>query len=221
MRFIQYMFVFFLLRNPTEVIAKYLRKKNIENDLFDSTPVPSLVSNHETIAPQMMDDDLFTPSSGTSDFSIFPPEMSESDDACLRQASIDDDEGASSELSDSEALWARGLEDEDLGPFAGSNDLQCHQRRTKPKKPKKEVVPQEPSLWPLVYPEVPQGRCPDVIRHIAACCASRDGMNPFDCWACTLSLVNDTLLKLIFPKLMFGSAGAWLGISIAVGRSIR
>lgn len=180
MRFIHCTFVFCLLRNPIEVIAIYLMKKNIENDLLDSSPAPSF-------GPQMTNDmDLFTPFSGASDSSIFLPEISESDVFCLRQASLDDDEGTPFALSDSEALWARGLEDEDFGPFAGSSDLQCQQRRTKPKKPKKEVVPQEPSLWPLVYPEVPEGRCPDMIRPIAACCAGRDGMKPFDCWPCTL-----------------------------------
>lgn len=191
MRFFHYTFVYFLLRNPPEVIAKHLAKKNIGNVLLDSMAAPSLVSHHETRADEIITDiDLFTPSTDATDSSIFLPELSESNDPCLMEASLQDDGGGSFELSDSAALRTRGLEDEDLGPFVESNDLQCHSRRTKPKRPKKKVVPQEPSLWPLVYPEVPEGRCPHLIRPIATCCAGRNGMNPFDCWPCMFGFVN-------------------------------
>lgn len=222
MRLFYYTFAFFLLRNPAGVIAKYLLRKNIGNDLLGSTPVQSLVLRDETGTSEIINDiNLFTPPDSATDPSFFLPELSESDDLCPMETSLEDDEGGSFELSDSEALWTRGLENEDPGPFSGSSDLQCRRRRTKPKKPKKEVVPQEPSLWPLVYPEVPEGRCPDLIRPIAACCAGRDGMKPLDCWPCTSGLINDTLLETNRRKLVFGSAGAWLGISIAVGASIR
>lgn len=196
MRFFQHTFVVFLLGNSAGVIARHLMIKSIGNDLLDSTPVQSLVSRLETRASEIVNDiNLFTPSGGAADHSIFLPEISESDDLCPMQTSLLDDEGGTFESSDSEGLWTRGLENEDLGPLAESNDRQCHQGMTNPKKPNKEVVPQVPSLWPLVYPEVPEGRCPDLIRPIATCCAARDGTKPLDCWPCTFGLVNDCLLQ--------------------------
>lgn len=195
MRLFHYTFIFFLLRSLAGVTAKYLMRKNVGNDLLGSTPVQSLVSRSETHASEIINDNnFFTPSGNANDPSIFLPEISESDDLCPMDISLGDDDGASFESSDSEALLTRSLEDENLGPLAESNDLQCHQRRTKPKKPKKEVVPQEPSLWPLVYPEVPEGRCPDLFRSLATCCAARDGMKPLDCWPCTFGLANDSLI---------------------------
>ena len=114
--------------------------------------------------------------------------MSDLGDLCPMEVGLEDDEGGFFELSDSEELWMRDLHLEDLGPFVESNDLQCQWREAKLKKPKKVVVPQEPSLRPLVYPQVPEGQCPDLFRPIAACCAGRNVMNPFDCLPCTLGV---------------------------------
>lgn len=191
MQFIYYAFVSFLLRNPLGVATNSLVTTNIENDALDSTPV-SLFPDHEARSNGKMDDvDLFAPSAGATDPSIILPDMSSLDDPCPIGVSLEDNEGGSFELSDSDALWMRGLEDEDLGPLVESNDLQCRRRGTKPKKPEKdEVVPQEPSLWPLVYPELPNGQCPDLTRPVATCCTGRDGLNPFDCWPCMSCFVN-------------------------------
>lgn len=223
MRFIYYTFVLFLPRNPSRAVAKYLARENTGNDMLDSTPVPLFVSHHEARFYETIDDDtdLFAPSTDAIDSSIFLPDMSHLDDPCSMKTSLEVDEGGSFDLSDSEELWIRGWEDEDFGPLVDSTDLQCRSRGFQPRKPKKEVVPQEPSFSPLEFPELSSGRCPDLIRPIATCCTGRDGMSPFDCWPCTSGFVDDPLHELICLKSTFGSAGAWWDISTAVGRSIR
>lgn len=178
MQLIFYVFVSFLFRNPLGVAAKPLATADVEDDLFDTTP-GSLFSTYETLDDGTMD--LFAPSTSATDITL--PDMSGLDDSCPIDISLEDDEGGSWEL---EALEARSLEHEGLDLLVESSDVQCIRRGATAKKPKKKAVvaPKEPSLWPLIYPEVPNGQCPYPIRPIAVCCTGRDGMNPFDCWPC-------------------------------------
>lgn len=200
MRIIYYILGFLLPRSHSGAIAKYLVKEKIRNDLLDSTPTSSFASYHETHVHEVRDDmSLFIPSTGAIDSPIFPTEWSDLDDPCPMEFGPQDDEEDLLEWSDPETLWVRGLDDEDLSLLAENNDQQCRwRRRTKPKQPE-EALPSEPNLWPLVYPEIPTGRCPDPMRPIASCCAGRDGTQPFDCWHCGSGFVNFTLQESNLP----------------------
>lgn len=171
MHFIFHAFVSFLLGNPLGLAAKPLAAADIEDDLFDSTP-GSLFATHEVLHDGTM-----------NDVDLFATHASGLDDYCPTDVSLEDEEGGSWDL---ETLETRGLEERGLDLLVESSDLQCIKRGAGPNKPKKKdvVVPKAPSLWPLVYPELPNGQCPYPMRPLAVCCTGREGTNPFDCWPC-------------------------------------
>ena len=182
-------FAFFLVKQPLRVVTTPLVATSTEDDLWASSPDISFFSDPEPLPSiPTNDNDLFASSAGETDFSTLHSDTSDFDAFCSMDVGIGDDQGGSDELSDSIALDARDLEDENLDLFTDSSGPQCASRST-PKKPKKDkdvTVPQLPSLRPFIYPEAPSERCPSLLRPVSACCAARVGMNPYDCWPCNV-----------------------------------
>jgi hypothetical protein len=183
--FVLFAFAFFYLRI---VITKPLAIAFTEDNVSIETSDPSLVPDDEVFPDGRLDDiALFAPSIGVVDSSIDLTDLSGVDASCPNDVSLGTDETISFEPSNSDDLVAKDVENERLSfLLARSSDQECADRNTKPEKPDSGAATlQVPLLWPLLYPKENRGQCSDPLRPIAVCCAGRNGISPFDCWACT------------------------------------
>lgn len=182
MQFIPFAFVFLHLRIvATNPVAIAFAEDNLFLETSDPSPFPDYPDE------KLDDIDLFAPSAGAADSSIDLTVLSGVDASCRNDVSLGTDETIPFEPSDPDDLVARGLENERLGfLLARSSDQECTERKTNPTKAiNEETIPQLPIVWPLLYEKAARGQCPDPYRPIGVCCVGRDGIRPFDCWACT------------------------------------